>query len=208
MNLFDDTDLFTSAEKKKVVFDLPDTELILFQGFFTKQESDFYYQALLENTPWRETQLTVYDKKHTVPRMIAWFENSENPGAGANNPPYPPEILAVKHKVEQEINIDFNSVLLNLYRDGKDGVGWHSDKTKNFGKNAIIASVTFGETRPFRLRHKMRKEIPQVEILLQHGSFLLMAGTTQTFWEHQIPKTAKSVLPRINLTFRQIDRNL
>ncbi|MFV5692942.1 alpha-ketoglutarate-dependent dioxygenase AlkB family protein [Flavobacterium sp. LT1R49] len=98
--------------------------------------------------------------------------------------------------------------MLNLYRNGKDGVSWHSDREQNFGKDAIIASVSFGETRMFRLRNKFNKDIPQVEIPLHHGSLLLMAGTTQSFWQHQVPKTAKDILPRINLTFRQIHRQL
>ena len=97
-------------------------------------------------------------------------------------------------------------MLLNLYRNGQDSVAWHSDKTEKSGSNPIIASVTFGETRMFRLRHKFRKDVPQVEIPLHHGSFLLMAGTTNSFWEHQVPKTARHVLPRINLTFRQVKR--
>jgi len=94
-----------------------------------------------------------------------------------------------------------------LYRNGNDGVAWHSDKTDKSGINPIIASVTFGETRLFRLRHKFRPDIEQVEIPLHHGSFLLMAGTTNSFWEHQVPKTARNIQPRINLTFRQIKRN-
>ncbi|MFV5703083.1 alpha-ketoglutarate-dependent dioxygenase AlkB family protein [Flavobacterium sp. XS2P12] len=114
----------------------------------------------------------------------------------------------MRERVEKETQLKFNCVLLNLYRNGKDGVAWHSDREQNFGKDAIIASVSFGETRMFRLRHKFRKEIPQMEIPLYHGSLLVMAGTTQSFWQHQVPKTAKEILPRINLTFRQINRLL
>lgn len=106
--------------------------------------------------------------------------------------------------MENETKIKFNAVLLNLYRDGKDGVSWHSDKTHNANKDMNIASVTFGQTRMFRLRHKFIKHLPQIEIPLHHGSFLLMAGKTNTFWEHQVPKTTREVLPRINLTFRQV----
>jgi alkylated DNA repair dioxygenase AlkB len=108
--------------------------------------------------------------------------------------------------VEKEIQVKSNYVLLNLYCNGKDGVAWHSDREQNFCKDAIIASVSFGETRMFRLRHKFRKDIAQVEIPLHHGSLLLMAGTTQSFWQHQVPKTAKDIIPRIILTFRQINR--
>lgn len=206
MNLFDDTDIFTSGAPRKTEFDVPDADLMLFEGFFTKAESDAYYNTLLNTTNWREADLTVYDKTHVIPRMVSWYEDKSNLGADLNAPDWTPELLAIKNRVEAETSITFNSVLLNLYRNGKDGVGWHSDRTDNFGQNQVIASVSFGETRPFRLRHKTRKDIPMLEIPLTHGTLLLMAGTTQTHWEHHIPKTAKDILPRINLTFRQVKR--
>jgi len=208
MNLFNDTDIFTSNTPKKTVFDVPDADLMLYEGFFTKEESDAYYNFLLANTRWKEADLTVYDKTHIIPRMISWYEDKTNPGAHQNGPDWTPELLTIKKRVEVETNFTFNSVLLNLYRNGKDGVGWHSDRTENFGQNQIIASVSFGETRLFRLRHKTRKDLRMLEIPLTHGTLLLMAGTTQTHWEHHIPKTAKDILPRINLTFRQVKRQL
>ena len=136
--------------------------------------------------------------------MIAWYKDTVGIDAENNND-WTPELLEIKNKVEQETQTAFNSVLLNLYRNGKDGVGWHSDRAESSGKNQVIASVSFGETRPFRLRHKTRKDVPVQEIALTHGTLLLMAGTTQTYWEHHIPKTAKNILPRINLTFRQLN---
>ena len=208
MTLFNDTEIFTSGRTGKKVFDLPDTELMLFDNFFTKEESDHYYITLLYATPWQEYAMEIYEKIVTVPRMISWYEDRNNPGADLNKPEWTPELLSIKHRVEKETQEKFNSVLLNLYRNGKDGVGWHSDREQNFGKDAIIASVSFGETRMFRLRHKFNKDIAQVEIPLHHGSLLLMAGTTQSFWQHQVPKTAKEILPRINLTFRKINRSL
>ena len=208
MILFNDTEIFTSGRAGKKIFDLPDTELMLFDNFFTKEESDHYYTSLLNNTLWQEYAMEIYDKTVTVPRMISWYEDKNNLGADLTKPDWTPELLSIKDRVEKETEEKFNSVLLNLYRSGKDGVGWHSDREQNFGPDAIIASVSFGETRMFRLRHKFNKEIPQVEIPLHHGSLLLMAGTTQSFWQHQVPKTAKEILPRINLTFRQIDRSL
>lgn len=206
MTLFDDTELFSSGTGGQKFFDLPDTELMLYDNFFTKDESDHYYTTLLHTTPWREYTMEIYDKTVTVPRMISWYEDSNNPGADLDKPDWTPELALIKERVEKETRLKFNCVLLNLYRNGKDGVAWHSDREQNFGKDAIIASVSFGETRMFRLRHKFRKNIPQVEIPLHHGSLLLMGGTTQSFWQHQVPKTAKDILPRINLTFRQIYR--
>lgn len=208
MNLFEDTDIFTPGQPRKTVFDLPDTELMLYEGFIPKDEADKYYNTLLNDTPWREADLHIYNQTHIIPRMVAWYEDRDNPGASPTGNMWTPELLALKKRVEAEIGIEFNSVLLNLYRNGKDGVGWHSDRTENFGQNQIIASLSFGETRPFRMRHKTRKDIPVQEIPLTHGTLLLMAGTTQTHWQHHIPKTGKDILPRINLTFRQVKRTV
>ncbi len=205
MTLFDQTELFVPGSKGKKIFELPDGEVVLMDHFFNKAESDHYYETLLAQTPWREYQMPMYDKVVTAPRMIAWFEDA----AASNNPTVPaftPELTAIRSRVEAETQLCFNAVLLNLYRNGKDGVAWHSDKTNKSGIDPVIASVTFGEMRLFRLRHKTRKELPVVEIPLHHGSFLLMTGNTNSFWEHQVPKTTRDILPRINLTFRQVIR--
>ncbi len=207
MTLFGDTEIFASGNGGKKIFDLPDAEVLLIDRFFSKEESDRYYRELLEQTDWRKYEMPMYDKIVTAPRMISWFENKENPGADPDTPELTDSLKAIRRRIESETGLKFNAVLLNLYRNGNDGVAWHSDKTGQTGENPVIASVTFGETRMFRLRHKIRKDIPQVEIPLHHGSFLLMAGTTNSFWEHQIPKTARNILPRINLTFRQVIRH-
>ncbi|TGD57908.1 alpha-ketoglutarate-dependent dioxygenase AlkB family protein [Flavobacterium humi] len=199
MILFDDTALFTQGTGGKKTFDLPDADLMLIDNFFSKEESDRYYNSLLHNTVWHEYEMPMYDKVVTAPRMVAWYGANDKTGKE-----WPAELLEIRERVQKETQIQFNAVLLNLYRNGKDGVAWHSDKTPSSNKNMIIASVTFGETRLFRLRHKSLKNIPQVEIPLHHGTFLLMAGSTNSFWEHQVPKTARDVLPRINLTFRQV----
>ncbi|CAD0007646.1 MULTISPECIES: alpha-ketoglutarate-dependent dioxygenase AlkB family protein [Flavobacterium] len=205
MRLFNDTELFSTGTGGKKVFDVPDADLLLIDNFFTKQESDYYYDKLLNETQWQEYDMPMYDKIVTAPRMVSWYRDDDLDECHPHLN-WPLELQTIRQRVENETQIQFNAVLLNLYRNGKDGVGWHSDKTVSSNKNMNIASVTFGETRMFRLRHKFRKEIPQLEIPLHHGSFLLMAGNTNSFWQHQIPKTAREVLPRINLTFRKINR--
>jgi alkylated DNA repair dioxygenase AlkB len=201
MILFNDTELFSSGTSGKKIFDVPDADLMLIDNFFTKEESDNYYNILLNTTQWHEYEMPMYDKIVTAPRMVAWYDERDSTSGKTN---WTKELRTIKVRVENETLINFNAVLLNLYRNGKDGVSWHSDKTQNENKNMNIASVTFGETRIFRLRHKFLKHLPQIEIPLHHGSFLLMAGKTNSFWEHQVPKTTRDVLPRINLTFRQV----
>lgn len=206
MKLFNDTELFTTGSGGKKIFDLPDTELILIDNFFSKEESDHFYEKLLHQTKWSGYQMEFFNKTVTSTRMIAWYEDKNNIGADQNGPDWTYDLLTIRSRIEKETKLDFNSLLLNLYRNGKDSVGWHSDTENDTDKNPVIASVTFGDTRIFKLRHRFRKDIAQIEIPLHHGSFLLMAGTTNSFWQHQIPKTAKNVLPRINLTFRKTER--
>lgn len=206
MTLFDDTELFITGNSPKRYYDLPDMELLQYDGFIPKVEADTYYETLLHNIPWREYQMPMYDKVVTAPRMIAWY--SETDEAREGSLPWTPELLTLREKVEKETGLSFNAVLLNLYRNGNDSVAWHSDKEHRIGSNPNIASVTFGQTRPFRFRHKSRKDLGQLEIPLHHGTLLLMSGTTNTFWEHHIPKSVKTMLPRINLTFRNIKRSV
>ncbi|MCW3094295.1 MAG: 2OG-Fe(II) oxygenase [Ferruginibacter sp.] len=195
LTLFDDKQLFDAGKKKITHFDIPDAELTLQEQFFEKEVSDRIYEVLLNQTPWQQRERKMYDKIVLDPRLTAWYGKQENNA-------WTPELLMIKEKIESACEFCFDSVLLNLYRDGQDSVSWHSDKKTAAGKNPPIASVSFGETRAFHLRHKFNKEIKPFHIPLTHGSFLLMAGTMQDFWEHHIPKTSKMIAPRINLTFR------
>lgn len=204
MNLFNDTELFVTGNRGIREFDLPDADVMLIDNFFNKEESDSFYDHLMTEIPWREYEMPMYDKIVTAPRMISWHQDKDQDIPSGNAPEFTADLSKIRQRVEVQTGLKFNAVLLNLYRNGNDGVSWHSDKTDRSGSNPIIASVTFGETRMFRLRHKFRKDIPQVDIPLYHGSFLIMAGKTNSFWEHAVPKTAKEVLPRINLTFRRV----
>jgi alkylated DNA repair dioxygenase AlkB len=202
MTLFDDTDLFSVGTTPKRYINRPDLELMHMEGFIAKEDADTYYNSLLNNTPWREYQMPMYDKIVTAPRTVAWYGTREE--TGVNTLAWTTELSELRSQVEKETGLMFNAVLLNLYRNGNDSVAWHSDKEHRIGSNPNIASVTFGQTRPFKFRHKTNKDVGQVEIPLHHGTLLLMSGTTNTHWEHHIPKSAKEMLPRINLTFRQV----
>ncbi|MES2454786.1 MAG: alpha-ketoglutarate-dependent dioxygenase AlkB [Bacteroidota bacterium] len=195
MNLFAETELFDGGIKKYTDFNLPDTELRLWQHFFGKREADNYYNTLLKESPWQRRSRKMYDKVIADPRLTAYY-------GGENGNAWAPLLLEIKAAIEQITEINFDRVLLNLYRDGKDSVAWHSDNLPADGKHHHSASVTFGDTRIFKVRHKSNKEIRQLNIPLTHGSLLLMAETMQEYYEHRVPKTARAIGPRINLTFR------
>jgi alkylated DNA repair dioxygenase AlkB len=196
MTLFDTTEILHAGEKKEVDFTVPDASLKLWEQFFQKEESDRYYRLLLRTTPWAQHRRKMYDKIVADPRLTAWY--------GKNGNEWTAELLQIKKKVETASGIVFDSVLLNYYRDGNDSVAWHSDTLPSSGRHHAIGSVTFGETRVFKVRRKDNKKW-QIEIPLTHGSFLLMGATMQDHYEHHIPKTARHIGPRINLTFRLND---
>ena len=201
MTLFNDTDFFNSGELKIRDFDIPDAELVLYEHFFRREQADDFYRILLDETPWVQEPITIHGQTHLTPRLTAWYGERRS----TREPlPLTPTLEFIKNKMEEKAHVKFTSVLLNLYRSGQDSVSWHRDKDREFGKNPVIGSVSFGETRPFQLRHKFRKDLDKIEIPLNHGSFLLMGGAMQHFWEHQVPKTSREIKPRINLTFRVV----
>lgn len=195
MNLFEETALFDGGIKKYIDFNLPDTELRLWQHFFSKTEADSYFKTLFSEVPWQQRMRKMYDKMVLDPRLTAYY-------GGENGLEWTPALLEIKASIEKVTEISFDRVLLNLYRNGKDSVSWHSDHVPTDGKHHHIASVTFGDTRIFKVRHKSTKNIPPLDIPLTHGSLLLMGETMQQHYEHHIPKTARDIGPRINLTFR------
>ncbi len=186
---------------------LPDADIVYYPNFFTKEEADFYYDHLRNETPWQQDQITVYGKTHAQPRLTALYGDGSKTLSYANITMHPHLwtdcLLKIKESIRTICDANFNTVLLNYYRDGRDSNGWHADNEKYLGQNPVIASVTFGQERPFHLKHNS-KALPTQKLLLDHGSILIMQGETQHFWKHQIPKTAKIVSPRINLTFRVV----
>ncbi|MGQ0442234.1 MAG: alpha-ketoglutarate-dependent dioxygenase AlkB family protein [Methylophilaceae bacterium] len=209
MTLANQPDLFLpSRQAGPVSYDMPDGEVLLFKHLFNRSESDLFYNTLLVSTKWQQDKIKLYGKAFDLPRLTAWYGDSDKTYTYSGIPMRPlawtPELLRIKQRIEEEAETVFSSVLLNQYRTGQDSVSWHSDNEKELGNNPIIGSVSFGETRMFQMRHLKRKDLPRLDIPLSHGSFLLMRGPTQHHWEHQIPKTARAVKPRINLTFRVI----
>jgi len=198
--------LFESSSEP-VYLDLPDAEIIYYPHFFDKEEADLIFAKLETEIPWQQDDIRVFGKIHPQPRLTALFGNEGKPYSYSNitMQPHPWDLLLqeIKAKIETVAATTFTTVLLNQYRDGKDSNGWHADNEKELGINPVIASVSFGAERAFHLKHNFDKQLKKT-IILEHGSLLLMKGTTQHFWKHQIPKTAKSIGCRINGTFRVI----
>lgn len=183
-----------------------DGELYLIKQFYRSPESDQLFAALETGLAWQEEDIFIFGKWVKVPRLMCWYGD---PGAyyqysGVNHQPRPwtPELQSVRARIEQQCQCAFNSVLANLYRYGNDSMGCHADDEKELGLNPVIASLSLGDERLFKLHHKKRKDT--LDIILGHGDLLVMAGSLQHHWLHSVPKTKKIKTPRINLTFRKI----
>ncbi|NCI46434.1 alpha-ketoglutarate-dependent dioxygenase AlkB family protein [Sediminibacterium soli] len=198
--LFSDTALFPTGKKQRLDFALPDAGLVLWEQFFDLELADAYYHCLLSTSPWIQRSRPMYDKMVPDPRLTAYY-------GGERGHVWTDTLLAIKTRVEAQCGIAFNRVLLSYYRNGRDSVAWHSDTLPADGKHHPIASVSFGDTRIFKVRHRKypADSSLQAEIPLVHGSFLLMGENMQYFYEHHVPKTTRAVGPRINLTFRISD---
>ena len=188
---------------------LPDSEINLHQNHFDAEIAGNLLRELTEEIPWVQNKIRFYGKESLVPRLESWHGDEgmsyTYSGIKMDAKPWTKNLLMIKESIEPIAKTTFNSVLINYYRDGKDRVAWHSDDEKELGKNPVIASVSLGAERKFKLRHKNYKENQlQYEVFLQNGSLLLMSGSTQHHWLHEIPRTAKPIGPRINLTFRVI----
>ena len=208
MNNIIQTDLFgQKIETPNPIIKLQDAELLYHSAFYDKTESDRIFKTLLETIEWKQDKIMMYGKELPLPRLSAWYGDNNKPytysGITLNPLPWTEELLQIKEKIEVEAKVKFSSVLLNRYRDGQDYVGWHTDAEKELGKNPVIGSVNFGATRKFLLR-RIDDHKEKFEVELKHGTFLMMSGATQHFWQHQVPKTAHKIGERLNLTFRVI----
>jgi alkylated DNA repair dioxygenase AlkB len=185
--------------------ELPDADVYFLPGFFGSADSDRLLEDIDETTVWSQESFRMYGKRMPLPRLTAWYGESGKTYTYSKiemtPQPWTPPLAEIRDAVQREAGASFNSVLLNLYRDGKDSVAWHSDDEPEL--EPVIASVSLGGTRRFQFRHKLRTDL-KYELELTHGSLLLMRGPTQQNWQHQIPKTSRRVDPRINLTFRYI----
>ena len=184
----------------------PNADVVHFPGLFSLPEADSLFAQLKREVTWQQEKIKLYGQLHDLPRLTAWYGDPSKTyiysGITVHSLEWIAPILEIKRRIESISDHSFNSVLLNLYRNGSDSVSWHADDEPELGQNPLIGSVSFGEARPFQMKHKSLNE--KLKIILEHGSYLLMKGTTQHYWLHQIPKSKRSLGERINLTFRNI----
>lgn len=199
-------DLFSEIPEHHITVISTDGEAIYYKNAFLNQEAQDYFDALFHNIEWKNDEINLFGKNIITNRKVAWYGD---PGLTYTYSKitkeallWTNELLVIKNKIENITGEKFNSCLLNLYHNGNEGMGWHTDNEKELKENGAIASVSFGANRKFSFKHKTTKE--NVSLILENGSILVMKGTLQKHWLHCLPKSKKVTTARINLTFRQI----
>lgn len=200
-------DLF-NTEKPETYNWLPQDGVVQYYGsIFSPAEANRYFELLLDTIAWKNDEAIMFGRRIVTKRKVAWYGDTDFSYSYSNITkkalPWTPELLALKAAVEAKTGELFNSCLLNLYHDGTEGMAWHSDGEKELKQDGAIGSLSFGANRKFAFKHKATKET--VSLVLEHGSLLVMKGTTQTHWLHRLPPTKRIASPRVNLTFRMMN---
>lgn len=186
---------------------LPGDGIVNYYGkILSNQQANHYFNCLLSNIKWENDKAIIFGKTIITKRKVAWYGDTNFDYTYSNTTKqassWTKELLELKQVIEDKTGETFNSCLLNLYHNGEEGMAWHSDAEKDLKKNGTIGSLSFGAERKFAFKHKQTKET--ISTFLEHGSLLLMKGTTQTNWLHRLPPSKKIKSSRVNLTFRTI----
>lgn len=199
-------DLFTTGSDENINLLTGDGIVNYYGKVFSLQEANHYLENLLTAIEWKNDEAIIFGKRIITKRKVAWYGDQEFEYTYSNTTkkalPWTEELLELKTVTENRTGETFNSCLLNLYHTGTEGMAWHSDGEKDLKKNGAIGSLSFGAERKFSFKHKQTKET--VSLVLEHGSLLVMKGTTQNNWLHRLPPTNLITKPRVNLTFRTI----
>lgn len=199
------SDLFECIEGETLP--VPDADLLLWQSI-GGDDAEGVLRSLIDDIRWRQERVTLWGRTYPQPRLVAFYgdEGLEYTYSGVTLSalPWSTGLRALKDKVESLCGASFNTVLLNYYRDQRDSMGFHSDDEPELGPDPVIASLSFGEERPFVMKHRHRDDIDDIRLGLPSGSLLLMKGATQANWKHGVPKRSRACGPRVNLTFRTI----
>lgn len=186
--------------------ELPDADVRYWPQAVAAARAGHLFASLRARIDWQQEHVVIFGQRRLVPRLVAWHgdADAQYTYSGTAHEPraWTPELQELRAVAETLTGHRYNSVLLNLYRDGRDGMGWHADDEAELGRDPAIASFSLGATRRFRLRHRRSRHV--VDLELEHGSLLSMAGETQHHYVHAVPKTARDVGERINLTFRWV----
>ncbi|MFT5519892.1 MAG: alkylated DNA repair dioxygenase AlkB [Enterobacterales bacterium] len=202
-------DLFDNKIEQPIALISTDGDVKYYAAIMDMDKADYFMQALFKNISWENDQARILGKHILTKRKVAWYGDKPFQYTYSNNTKealhWIPELLELKALVEAECNETFNSCLANLYHDGSEGMAWHSDGEKDLKENGAIGSLSFGAERKFAFKHKETKET--LSLKLAKGSLLIMNGCTQKHWMHRLPPTKLVSEPRINLTFRTIEKN-
>ena len=190
----------------------PGADLLYLPHFLPRDEAERLLALLSGDTcvRWRQDHIQLYGRRVALPRLTAWYGE---PGlryvySGIINEtePWDETLSGLARRAAEAAGTHFNAVLLNLYRDGRDAVSWHSDDEAELGHEPVIGSLSLGAERVFQLRHRDRRNgVAREELRLRNGSLLVMRGSTQRLWQHRLPREARPCGPRINLSFRRIE---
>ncbi|MGC4244005.1 MAG: alpha-ketoglutarate-dependent dioxygenase AlkB [Herbaspirillum sp.] len=204
-------DLFSANDNLEHIH-LPDGDLSYLHHLDLGRPDESILDELKRTVPWRAESIVVWGKKHLQPRLIAWYGDKDfnytYSGISLQPLEWTPTLLDLKNRIESIVGLEFNSVLINFYRDNNDSIGFHSDDEKELGPHPVIASLSLGEERTFILKHKRNSAVKPLKIKLASGSLLVMRGETQHNWKHGIEKERQKCGPRINLTFRRIYKGI
>ena len=195
--------------KKEVIAGYENLEIDIYKDIGLEQKTDLWFQSCLHDLNWETGFIKIFGKTRQIPRLQSWYADDgieyTYSGKKLQRHDWNKTLIEIKQEIESITSIKFNSVLANLYRNGNDSMGLHSDNEKELGINPVIASLSLGESRDILFKHKNIKtsiNIPQTS-----GQLIVMYGQTQKYWKHEIKKTKKFKKPRINLTFRNIITN-
>lgn len=196
--------MYTDRRLERVT--LPDADLRFAPGWLPADEADALFARLQREIAWECHRIRIFGREVDSPRLSCWIGDPDAVYVYSRTRfvphPWPASLLPLRERLADELGVAFNSVLANLYRDGRDRMGWHSDDEPELGPRPVIASVSLGAVRRFSLKPRAGGASRALD--LPHGSLLVMAGDTQAAWRHALAGTARAVGPRINLTFRRI----
>ena len=186
---------------------LPQDGTVNYYGCIVDYEkANWFFGRLLDSIEWKNDEAIIFGQLITTKRKVAWYGEKSYEYTYSNTTkyalPWTKELLELKTLIEKETGESFNSCLLNLYHNGDEGMAWHSEGETDLKKDGAIGSLSFGAERKFSFKHKQSKA--KIELILEHGSLLIMKGTTQTYWLHRLPPGKKITKARVNLTFRTI----